>query len=82
MSVEERVELFEMAANSVDAYQDNRVYSYSTKARLLLDAIMTFEDTCDNPLYAISRLERTLKILGDKIQKKQNYQLFIRQIDL
>ena len=82
LSIEEKITLFELAANDVDTYEDNRLYSYSSKARMLLDSIMTFEITCANPFDAIERLEHVLKTLEEKIQKRQNYQIVVRQAGL
>jgi len=82
LTLEEKIELFETAAENVDTYEDNRVYSYATKVRLLIDSIMMFETIPSDPLDALQRLEAVLRILEEKIQKKQNYQLVIRQAGL
>mgnify|MGYP003579003571 CR=1 FL=1 len=82
LSIEEKIELFEIAAESVDTYEDNRVYSYRSRVRLLLDSIMMFEVEPADPGSAIERLERILELLEMKIKKKQNYQLVMRQTGL
>ena len=82
LSIEEKIALLELAAKNVDPYEDDRLYSYSSKARMLLDSIMTFEVTCFQPYEAIERLEDVLKTLEEKIQKRQNYQIVVRQAGL
>ncbi|WP_207535976.1 hypothetical protein [Desertivirga arenae] len=79
--IEEKIRLFEMAAKQVSTYEDNRLFSYATKVRALLDAIMTFEVVPTNALEAIERLESVLQQLEEKIQKRQNFEIVMRLLD-
>lgn len=81
MKIEEMIDLFEVAAKSVDGYNDIRVYKYRSQVSDLLDSIMTFEKTPEKPLEAISRLEDILHLLSEKIKMRHNFQFVIRQID-
>ncbi|WP_207423240.1 hypothetical protein [Desertivirga brevis] len=81
LSIEEKIRLFELAAQQVGTYEDNRLFSYATKVRVLLDAIMTFEVAPTDPLNAIERLEIVLMQLEEKIQKRQNYEIVMRLLD-
>lgn len=75
------IDLFKVAAESVDSYNDIRVYQYQTKVRELLDSIMTFEQNPENPLEAVGKLENILAQLSHKIKMRENYHFVIRQIE-
>lgn len=81
LSIEEKIRLFELGAQQVGTYEDNRLFSYATKVQGLLDAIMTFEVVPNDPLDAIERLEVVLRQLEEKIQKRQNYESVMRLLD-
>jgi hypothetical protein len=81
MKIEEMIDLLEVAAESVDGYDDIRIYKYQHKARALLDSVVSFEETSENPAEAASRLEGILRQLSRKIEMRENYLFVVKQIN-
>ncbi|HEX8377545.1 MAG TPA: hypothetical protein VF602_06980 [Pedobacter sp.] len=81
MKIEEMIDLLEIAAVNVDRFDDIRIHKYQSRARALLDSVMTFEETSENLAEAVGRLEAILRQLSRKIKMRENYQFVIRQLN-